>query len=207
MSVGDQHHTPAALPLRNSFGTHFTWGWVGPRSGLDEYGEEKNSCPSLSGNSEPSNPETVAKLHTISPVRIDLDPFKVYLFQLFYSQHPLPDDWFLFSFLCLTQHISSSLFFAFGLYIMSISSPIFLHNSVLSLHSPPSFVLLSKQNASGLSVPHIRGHNIPTLFQKSHLLFNVPFTKQKLLKGQHLYQERTKNIQPHISYTYIPQKV
>jgi hypothetical protein len=106
----------------------------------------------------------------------------------------LPHARLLFYFLCSTQYISSSLFFAFGLYILSISSPIFLHNSVLSLGSPPSFVLLSKPNASTLSVPHALGHNIPTLFRKSHLLFNVPFTKHKLLKGQRLYQERTKNV-------------
>lgn len=143
---------------------------MGPKSGLDEYGNEKNSCPRLGGNPETPSPEPVAKLHalyarhTLSPFPIDLVPFNGNFFQLFYSQHLLPDAWLLFSFLCLTQYISSSLFFAFGLYILSISSPIFLHNSVLSPDPPPSFVLLSKQNDSRLSVPHAPGHNIPTFF-------------------------------------------
>ena len=83
--------------------------------------------------------------------------------------------------------------FALGLYILSISSPIFLHNSVLSCDSPPSFVLLPKQNASRLCVPNARGHNIPTHFRKYHLILNVPFTKHKVLKGQVLYQDGTKN--------------
>ena len=74
--------------------------------------------------------EPVATLHTLSPAPIDLAPFNGNLFQLFYSQYPLPDARLLFSFLCLTQYLSSSLLFAFGLYILSISSAIFLHNSV-----------------------------------------------------------------------------
>ena len=65
----------------------------------------------LGGNIEPSSPEPVAKLHTPSTALIDLAPFNGNLFQLFYSQHPLPDACLLFSFLFLTQYISSSLFF------------------------------------------------------------------------------------------------
>ena len=177
MGVGDQHHTSAVSPPGNSSGTHCTGVWVGPRFGLDKYGDEKNSCPSLGGNPEPPSPEPVATLHTLSPAPIDLAPFRGNLSQLFYSQHPL----LVFLSLFNSIYISSSSFLAFGLYILSILSPIFLHNSVFSLESPPSFVLFSKPNASTLSVPHALGHNIPTLFRKSHLLFNVPFATHKLL--------------------------
>ena len=182
MGVAGQHQTSAVLPSKKQLVTHCTGGWVGPRSSLDEYGDEKNSCPSLDGNPEPSSPEAVATLHTLSPAPNDLTLFNG-IFSSYFSPNvpcPKPGSCLLFPCLCLTQYISSSLFFAFGLYILSISSPIFLYNSVLSLDSPPSFVLLSKQNASRLSVPHSPGHNIPTPFRKSHLLFNVPFTKHKL---------------------------
>jgi len=33
--VSGQQHAPAVFYLRESFGTHFTGGWVGPRAGLD----------------------------------------------------------------------------------------------------------------------------------------------------------------------------
>ena len=35
MGVGDQRHAPAALLLRKIRGTHFAWGWMGLRAGLD----------------------------------------------------------------------------------------------------------------------------------------------------------------------------
>ena len=36
-------HAPAALPHRESNGTHSVGGWVGPRAGLDGY--EKSRLP------------------------------------------------------------------------------------------------------------------------------------------------------------------
>ena len=39
MEVGGQRHAPVALPPGERHGTHCTGGWVGPRVGLDGYGQ------------------------------------------------------------------------------------------------------------------------------------------------------------------------
>ena len=41
MWVGDQRHTPAALPPGKRPGTHCTGGRVGPRAGLDGCGKSR----------------------------------------------------------------------------------------------------------------------------------------------------------------------
>jgi len=69
MGVSHQHHTSAVLLPGNSSGTHCTGGGVGPRFGVDKYGDEKNCCPSLGGNPEPPSSEPVATLHTLSPAQ------------------------------------------------------------------------------------------------------------------------------------------
>jgi hypothetical protein len=37
-----EHRAVAALPLAENPSTHWMEGWVGPRAGLDVFGEEKN---------------------------------------------------------------------------------------------------------------------------------------------------------------------
>jgi len=39
--MGDQHHAPAALPLRKKPGTHYAGRWVGPRADLKRCGESR----------------------------------------------------------------------------------------------------------------------------------------------------------------------
>jgi hypothetical protein len=41
MGVGGQRHAPAALPQGRRPGTHYTEGWVGPRTGLDRGGKSR----------------------------------------------------------------------------------------------------------------------------------------------------------------------
>jgi hypothetical protein len=48
MVVGGQRHAPAALPQERR-GTHYTGGWVSPKSGLDGCGK---SPPSPHGESK-----------------------------------------------------------------------------------------------------------------------------------------------------------
>jgi hypothetical protein len=42
MEVNGQLHAPAAFLRGNSAGSYWIGGWVGPRTGLDDEGEEKN---------------------------------------------------------------------------------------------------------------------------------------------------------------------
>jgi len=63
--VRDQDHVPVAPYPRERPGTHFTWGWVGLRAGLDRCGK---SCPD--GNSVPNRPaqsESLYRLHYLDP--------------------------------------------------------------------------------------------------------------------------------------------
>jgi hypothetical protein len=59
MGVGGQSHAPAALPPEKDPGTHCIGGWVGPRVGLDEWG---NSSPPL--GFDPRTVQPVASRNT-----------------------------------------------------------------------------------------------------------------------------------------------
>ena len=48
MGAGGQRHAQAALPPGKGSGTYCREGWVGPRAGLDGYGEEKPLFPPAS---------------------------------------------------------------------------------------------------------------------------------------------------------------
>ena len=50
MHMGCQRHAPAALPPAKSYGTE---GWVGPRAGLNGYGDEEIKCPHRGSKPEP----------------------------------------------------------------------------------------------------------------------------------------------------------
>jgi hypothetical protein len=43
--VSGQLHVPAALPPGKNAGIHSIGGWMGPRAGLDSFGEAKNLLP------------------------------------------------------------------------------------------------------------------------------------------------------------------
>ena len=43
MGVGDQRHTPAALPPRESACTHWVGSWMDPRASVDEFWRRENS--------------------------------------------------------------------------------------------------------------------------------------------------------------------
>jgi hypothetical protein len=41
MKASGQRHASAALPLENNLCTQWTEGWMGPRPGLDVFGDKK----------------------------------------------------------------------------------------------------------------------------------------------------------------------
>jgi len=47
MGVGGQGHAPAALPPGKRVGTHFTEGWVRPRTDLDGCGNDPRTVQPL----------------------------------------------------------------------------------------------------------------------------------------------------------------
>ena len=51
--VGGNRHAPTALPPGKRAGTHCTWGWVGPRAGLDGCGKSRRHQDSIPGPSSP----------------------------------------------------------------------------------------------------------------------------------------------------------
>ena len=53
MGSGGQRHVLAALTLEKRPGTHFTGGWVGPSSCLDECGKSLSHRDSIAGPSSP----------------------------------------------------------------------------------------------------------------------------------------------------------
>jgi hypothetical protein len=44
MTVGGQHHAPAALPRYKRPGTHFTGDWLGLGAGLEEYVKSRSTA-------------------------------------------------------------------------------------------------------------------------------------------------------------------
>jgi len=65
MGVGGQHHAPAAIyPREKNPGTHWTAGWLGPRSGADTEARGKILLP-LPGIEplSPGRPIRSQKLH------------------------------------------------------------------------------------------------------------------------------------------------
>jgi hypothetical protein len=57
--MGDQHHTPAALPPRKSRSAHCTETWASPRDSLGTCGEKKISYPI--GVQTPNNPAVASQ--------------------------------------------------------------------------------------------------------------------------------------------------
>ena len=57
MKVSSQLHAPPTLLLEKNPVTHWKGGWVAPRTGLDNFGEEKIACLSQDLNPEPSTPQ------------------------------------------------------------------------------------------------------------------------------------------------------
>jgi hypothetical protein len=45
MEMSGQHHAPAALPPGQNPDTHWTGGWVGPRTNVDLFEEDNNLLP------------------------------------------------------------------------------------------------------------------------------------------------------------------
>jgi hypothetical protein len=64
MEVSGQRHAPAALPLGNNGGTHCLEGWVGPRAGLNRWGEQKVFWPpGLEPRDRPVRSESLSRRH------------------------------------------------------------------------------------------------------------------------------------------------
>ena len=64
MEVSGQPHAPTALPPGNNGGTHCIGGWMGPRAGLDGYGEQKTSCLlGLEPRDRPVRNESLSRPH------------------------------------------------------------------------------------------------------------------------------------------------
>jgi hypothetical protein len=65
MGVSGQCHAPAALyPRGKDPGTHCTWGWVGPRAGLDTEDRGKILCPCQGSNPDRPVVQPVVKHYT-----------------------------------------------------------------------------------------------------------------------------------------------
>ena len=68
--VGVERHAPAALPPGKSLGAHCTGGFVGPRTGLLGYGEDRISYPTaVRTQSCPACNELLCRLYYPRPIR------------------------------------------------------------------------------------------------------------------------------------------
>jgi hypothetical protein len=53
--MSGQLNVQNALPPGHNPGSHWTEGWVGPRAGMDGFGEKKTSCPYRTGIRTPAS--------------------------------------------------------------------------------------------------------------------------------------------------------
>jgi len=68
MGVSDQRHAPAVLPPGNTRYTHCIGGWVGSRTGLDEWGKSRPQRVSISGPSSPQNLNVMSRFEVVTAV-------------------------------------------------------------------------------------------------------------------------------------------
>jgi hypothetical protein len=89
MEVSGQLYSPADLPLKRSPGTHWIGGWVGPRTGLDDHGEEKILDPTGTRTLalRPARSKSLNRLSYPGSVKILYIYFKLLLILIDYKCH------------------------------------------------------------------------------------------------------------------------